>query len=121
MMVLGPRLGTLVGTREPMPLCACGAHVVLPDGSEDSDRLRPGPYAQSVEDVRRMIANGLFADRQTLGDVDVAQPIGHEGQHLTLAYRQRRECRTTCRFLEVQKREHRLLKPLPCRLVLERT
>ena len=28
MMVLGPRLGTLVGTLEPMPMCALWAHVV---------------------------------------------------------------------------------------------
>jgi len=29
MMVLGPRLGTLLGTRKPMPTCALWAHVVL--------------------------------------------------------------------------------------------
>jgi hypothetical protein len=28
-MVLGPRLGTLVGTLEPMPMCALRAHVVV--------------------------------------------------------------------------------------------
>jgi hypothetical protein len=28
MMVFGPRLGTLVGTLQPMPMCAFWAHVV---------------------------------------------------------------------------------------------
>ncbi len=29
MMVVGPRLGTLVGTPEPMPMCAPRAHIVF--------------------------------------------------------------------------------------------
>ena len=30
MMVVGPRLGTLVGTLQPTPMCALRAHIVLP-------------------------------------------------------------------------------------------
>ena len=31
-MVVGPGLGTLVGTLEPMPVCACWAHTVVGSG-----------------------------------------------------------------------------------------
>jgi hypothetical protein len=40
MMVFGPRLGTLVGTRQPMPMSAFWAHVV---GTATSKVLRLGP------------------------------------------------------------------------------
>src|SRR2546427_8406865 len=40
MMVLGPRLGTLVGTLEPMPMCVLQAHVVPRAGRRRSHPAR---------------------------------------------------------------------------------
>lgn len=59
----GPRCGARSCTSEPEPFVA----------GED-DRLRAGPHAQLVEHARGVIADGLLADVQTLGDVEVAQP-----------------------------------------------
>jgi hypothetical protein len=49
------------------------------------DRLRPRPYAEFVEEIRGMIANRLLTYRQTLCDIGVAQPFGHQREHLALA------------------------------------
>lgn len=40
--------------------------------SGEHDRLRPRPYSKFVENGRRVIANGFFANRKTLSDVEVA-------------------------------------------------
>src|SRR5215208_338750 len=42
----------------------------------EHDGLRTRPDTELVEDVRGVIADGLFADVQPLGDVRVAQALG---------------------------------------------
>ena len=53
--------------------------------AREDDRLRARPYPELVEDVRRVIANGLIADRQTLRNLRVGEPLGHQRQNLSLA------------------------------------
>ena len=51
----------------------------------EDNRLGARPHAELVEDVRGVVADRLLADAQPLGDVIVAQPFGHQRQHLPLA------------------------------------
>jgi succinate dehydrogenase/fumarate reductase flavoprotein subunit len=53
----------------------------------EDDRLRAGPHAELVEDIRRVIADRLLAELQPLRDFRVTQTFGHQCQHLTLACR----------------------------------
>jgi len=51
-----------------------GAEAVI---AREHDRLCTRPNPQLVENVGCVIADCLFADAKAIGDVDVAQAIGH--------------------------------------------
>jgi hypothetical protein len=87
--------------------------------AREYDRLCTGPNTQLVENVRYVIADRLFADLKPFRDVDVAQAVLHQRQHLALALRQCREYGISCRRRWPQKRENGLAKPLPRGFVFE--
>jgi hypothetical protein len=68
MMVLGPRLGTLVGTLEPMPMCALWAHVVQRD-----DDVYLVPF---VEDEHTVFLKTIIPSRKA-----TKQYLGEESDH----------------------------------------
>src|ERR1700691_6360097 len=85
----------------------------------ENDRLCTRPNTQLVENVGYVIADRLFADLKALRDVDVAQAVVHQRQHLALALRQWRDYGISCHCIWPQKREDGLAKPLPRWFVLE--
>jgi hypothetical protein len=86
--------------------------------AREHDRPRARPDPELVEHVRRVIADGLLADAQSLGDVGVVQAVGHEREHLAFARRQSRE-HGIARLAGLQERKHGVLKTLPRRFALE--
>jgi len=54
----------------------------------EDHRLRARPDAELVEEVGDVIADGLLADGEALRDLRVAEPLGHQRQHLPLARRE---------------------------------
>src|SRR5439155_18181567 len=83
-------------------------------------RLRARPDAQLVEQIRRVIPDGLLADAKTIGDIGVAQPVDDQRQTLTLSRRKSTECRvfTLC-ALHMQEIKDNLPEAIPSRLLLQ--
>ena len=48
----------------------------------ENDRLGAGPDAELVEDIRRVIADRLFADRQLASDLRIPQTFGDQREYL---------------------------------------
>ena len=65
------------------PHLSCEPVVVRED-----NRLGARPHAQLVEDVRDVVANRLVADRQSFGNLRVAEALGNERQDFALASRE---------------------------------
>ncbi len=54
--------------------------------ARSNDRLRAVSHLQLAEDLGDVIADGLRTQHQPFGDRAVGQPLGNQGQHLTLAF-----------------------------------
>ena len=66
MMVVGPGLGTLVGTLEPMPMCASRAHVVI----RREDYVYLVPFPPSPASMRRGLRRGHAEALRAEADVE---------------------------------------------------
>src|SRR5262245_9689622 len=85
------------------------------------DRLGAGPYAELIEEVGHMVADGLFADREALRNLRVAKAFRNQRQHLSLARGERGErgAFAATRAFKPKELQRLIAEAFPGRFVLE--